>query len=137
MTDAPSSSLLASRVGSAAAAGALAYGALWLSLRNLEQSGIKAWIFWMPITLLLATISALCWWYSFRAHYPASRTAIGASWKAGWLVGGLGGAVGFIGPLIIWPEANLGPLLGILFTGPAGFVLGVLGAVLVRLARAA
>ena len=137
MTDALSSSLLASRVGSAAAGGALAYGALWLSLRNLGQSGIKAWIFWVPITLLLATISALCWWYALGGHYPKSRAAIGASWKAGWLVGAVGGAVGFIGPLVIWPEANLGPLLGILFTGPVGFVLGVLGSVLVRLARAA
>ena len=137
MTDALSSTLLASRVGSAAAGGALAYGALWLALRNLGQSGIKDWIFWVPITLLLATISALCWWYSFRAHYPASRKAIGASWTAGWMVGGVGGALGFVGPLLIWPEGNLGPLLGILVIGPLGFVLGVLGAVIVRLARAA
>jgi hypothetical protein len=136
MTDALSN-LLPSRVGSAVAGGALAYGALWISLRNLGQSGFEAWIFWVPVTLLLVTISALCWWYSLRGHYPESRAAMGASWQAGWLVGCIGGALGFIGPLVIWPEANLGPLLGILFTGPAGFVLGVIGAVLVRTARAA
>ena len=78
MTNALSSSLLASRVGSAAAGGALAYGALWLSLRNLGQSGIKAWVFWAPITLLLATIERpVLVVFRVRAHYPLSRSNIG------------------------------------------------------------
>jgi hypothetical protein len=47
----------------------------------------------------------------------------------------VGFAAGFIGPLVIWPDANLGPLLGILVTGPVGFVLGALGAVSLREAR--
>jgi hypothetical protein len=106
-----------------------------LSFQNLGQTGFEAWIFWVPITLLLAAVSALCWWYAFRAHHPESRAAISASWKAGWLVGWVGGAAGFVGPLVIWPDANLGPLLGILLTGPAGFVLGVLGAVALRSTR--
>lgn len=33
-------------------------------------------------------------------------------------------AIGFIGPVIIDPGANLGPLLGITVTGPVGIVLG-------------
>jgi hypothetical protein len=123
------------RVVSAAAGCALAYGALWLCLRNLGQSGIKAWIFWVPITLLLVTTGALCWWFALRGHYPGSRAAIRESWRVGWLVGGVGFAVGFVGPLLIWPDANLGPLLGILVTGPVGFVLGALGAVLLREVR--
>jgi hypothetical protein len=41
---------------------------------------------------------------------------------------------GFIGPVILSPEANQGPLLGIFFTGPIGFVVG-LGWGLVRSAR--
>lgn len=32
--------------------------------------------------------------------------------------------IGYVGPLIVWPEANLGPLLGIFVTGPLGFLLG-------------
>jgi hypothetical protein len=137
MTDPLSTSLVTSRVGSAAVGSALAYGALWLCLGNFGQTGFKAWIFWVPVTLLLVTISALCWWFTLRGHYPESRAAIHESWRGGWLLGGVGFAVGFIGPLVIWPDANLGPLLGILFTGPAGFVLGALGAVLLRLGRAA
>ncbi len=33
---------------------------------------------------------------------------------------------GFLGPLVLSPKASLGPLLGILLTGPLGFVLGAL-----------
>jgi hypothetical protein len=135
MADALSTSLVVHRVGSAAAGSALGYGALWLCLRNLGQSGIKAWIFWVPITLLLLATGALCWWFTLRGHYPESRAAIRESWRVGWLVGGVGFAVGFIAPLAIWPNANLGPLLGILVTGPVGFVLGALGAVLLREVR--
>jgi hypothetical protein len=34
---------------------------------------------------------------------------------------------GFVGPIILRPDSNQGPLLGIFITGPAGFVLGGLG----------
>jgi hypothetical protein len=33
---------------------------------------------------------------------------------------------GFIGPIIIVPDANQGPLLGIFITGPLGFILGII-----------
>ncbi|MGE0082114.1 MAG: hypothetical protein AB7U81_12545 [Thiohalomonadaceae bacterium] len=39
-------------------------------------------------------------------------------------VGGLAFLVGFIGPMILAPGANQGPLLGILITGPWGLVVG-------------
>ncbi|HEY6859360.1 MAG TPA: hypothetical protein VI358_06200 [Pseudolabrys sp.] len=42
----------------------------------------------------------------------------------GLVVGALAFAAGFISPIIITPEANQGPLLGIFITGPAGFVFG-------------
>lgn len=32
--------------------------------------------------------------------------------------------IGFVGPIILMPEANLGPLLGLFITGPLGFLLG-------------
>ena len=44
------------------------------------------------------------------------------------IVGGIGFAAGFFGPILL-TDANQGPLLGIFVTGPLGFVLGwVLGA---------
>jgi len=53
--------------------------------------------------------------------------------KSGWFVhallgssilGGIGFIGGFFGPLILAPEANQGPLLGIFITGPLGAILG-------------
>ena len=43
------------------------------------------------------------------------------------LTGTAGFAAGFFGPLIFLPGANQGPLLGLFFTGPLGFVLGAIG----------
>ena len=41
------------------------------------------------------------------------------------VLGGLGFALGFFGPILFLPESNQGPLLGIFFTGPLGFALGL------------
>ena len=40
------------------------------------------------------------------------------------ILGAIGFAGGFFGPMIFAPDANQGPLLGIFITGPAGFLLG-------------
>jgi hypothetical protein len=40
------------------------------------------------------------------------------------IAGGIGFAGGFFGPILLTPKSNLGPLLGILITGPLGFMLG-------------
>jgi preprotein translocase subunit Sss1 len=42
------------------------------------------------------------------------------------IVGGIGFAAGFFGPMIFKPEANQGPMLGIFITGPLGFVIGLI-----------
>ena len=45
------------------------------------------------------------------------------------VLGGLGFVVGYVAPLLLAPEANTGPLIGLLITGPAaalaGLVLGI------------
>ncbi len=43
----------------------------------------------------------------------------------GAVIEGSGFLLGFIGPMIVTPDANQGPLLGIFITGPGGFVLGL------------
>jgi hypothetical protein len=40
------------------------------------------------------------------------------------ILGFIGFYAGFAGPLMLTPESNQGPLIGILFTGPLGFLLG-------------
>lgn len=54
-----------------------------------------------------------------------SRVAASAA-KGGCLLGLIGFACGFFGPMIFTAEANQDPMLGILITGPAGLVLGLL-----------
>ena len=42
------------------------------------------------------------------------------------ILGGLGFVLGFFGPMILAPQANQGPLLGLFITGPAGVVIGAI-----------
>ena len=99
----------------------------WLAWRNLSMSAQDGWIFWVPITLWLLTMGLLCWWSVLSGDGVPSRSRIRASWQGGWMVGGIGLAAGLVGPVVLQPEANLGPLLGVLMTGPLGFVVGALG----------
>ena len=45
-------------------------------------------------------------------------------WRWAWRTGLAGFVLGFAGPILVTPEANQGPLLGLFITGPVGFVLG-------------
>lgn len=47
------------------------------------------------------------------------------------VLGIVGFVCGFVGPIVLAPEANQGPMLGIFITGPGGALLGlVLGGAL-------
>lgn len=46
--------------------------------------------------------------------------------RAGCLLGAIGFAAGFFGPMILMPESNQGPMFGIFISGPGGFLLGLL-----------
>jgi hypothetical protein len=52
----------------------------------------------------------------------------------GLFVGAISFLAGFIGPMIFAPGANQGPLLGIIYTGPIGTVVGIIWGVM-RAAR--
>lgn len=132
MADDPLTDSVASRLGTASVGAALTGLAAWIALRNLRLPTHDGWIFWVPVTLWLLTMSALCWWSTLLGNQAASRASIRASWRVGWIVGAVGLAIGFVGPLVFSPKASLGPLLGILLTGPLGFVVGALGAGVVR-----
>ena len=72
-----------------------------------------------------AVFAALCWWFALRGHIVESRERMRFTVLCGIVLGGVSFILGFIGPIILAPDANQGPLLGIFVTGPAGFVLGV------------
>ena len=122
----------ASRFSSAVVGATLIGLAGWLAIRNLGFPIDRGWVFWVPITLWLLTMGVLCWWFTLFGDEATSRASISASWRAGRIAGGIGLALGAVGPLVLHPKGNLGPLLGILITGPFGFVAGVIGMVVVR-----
>jgi hypothetical protein len=60
---------------------------------------------------------------------PALATVVGLSLRWALVLGAVGFAAGFFGPMVLNPEANIGPIVGILFTGPGGAIAGaILGA---------
>ena len=132
MTSAPSSDSVARRLVAAGVGAALLGLAAWIALRNVSLPSNDGWIFWVPITTWLVTMGLLCEWSAVDTDRGDTGARIRASWRAGWRVGGVAFALGFIGPLVVNPKASLGPLLGILLTGPAGFVLGAIVAAVVR-----
>jgi len=73
---------------------------------------------------LFATASIFCWWFAIRGHLGESRRRMGIALAGGFVLGAIGFVAGFIGPILVAPGANQGPLLGIFITGPLGFVLG-------------
>jgi hypothetical protein len=74
------------------------------------------------LVLLLLILTAFLGYGTFGARWRAIlRRALGSAL----LLGGIGFAAGFFGPIVFAPGANQGPLLGIFITGPAGFLLGL------------
>lgn len=131
MAHSPSPEPLASRLLAGTLATALSGLAGYIAWRNLQHDTLDGWIFWVPIALWLLTMGLLWWWTTLGGAQPTTRARIGTSWRIGWIVGAVGLALGFVGPLLVMPGASLGPLLGILITGPGGFVLGALAGALV------
>ncbi len=60
--------------------------------------------------------------------YFLSGDSLAARWGLGGalVVGLVSFLAGFVGPMIFAPGANQGPLLGIFFTGPLGFIVGAI-----------
>ena len=51
------------------------------------------------------------------------------------VVGAIGFAAGFFGPMIFMPRSNQGPLIGIFVTGPAEVVVGAIVGCVVGVAK--
>lgn len=79
---------------------------------------------------LLLAFPLIFWggvWLAVRHGPFASRFHRGETWVGfAATVTLVAFLAGFIGPMILMPRSNLGPLLGLLYTGPAGLVVGLL-----------
>ena len=74
------------------------------------------------VALLLAGIAAWYLWTSLAGGGAAGILPKVVLWAV--VVGAIGFSVGFFGPMVLAPDANQGPLLGIFITGPLGVLLG-------------
>ncbi len=109
---------------------ALAYGVWWgRAMMGWTNPAIA-----LPLSFG-ATIAAMLWWFALRGEDPVSRAGMRFGCLGGLVVGGIAFLAGFIAPIILKPQANQGPLLGIFITGPAGFVLGTAVAVAIKKLR--
>ena len=73
----------------------------------------------LALLLLLACVVA----FRYGAP-PAARSYARQALRWALVVGGIGFALGFFGPMIFMPDANQGPLFGIFISGPLGFLVG-------------
>ena len=77
----------------------------------------------LTVLLVLLILAVLLNYGVFGARWRGVlRRAVGPAL----LLGGIGFAAGFFGPLLFAPDANQGPLLGIFITGPGGFLVGLI-----------
>jgi 4-amino-4-deoxy-L-arabinose transferase-like glycosyltransferase len=75
------------------------------------------------VTSLLVVILAVALWVLSN---NTSQKYLSRLLRTTLIIGAIGFLLGFVGPLLITPEANLGPLLGIFVTGPLSLVIGLL-----------
>ena len=69
--------------------------------------------------------AAICWWFARRGHIEEVRKRMRFAAICAFISGTAGLALGFFGPIILAPEANQGPLLGIFVIGPLGYLVGL------------
>ena len=106
---------------------AMYFFAYWGSVALIRFDG-PDWI--RPVACLLFAGSV--GWFVWRklSDGDLSNILLGAV-----LFGSIGFVGGFFGPMLLTPQANLGPLLGIFITGPLGLVLGAIGGLIYSRAR--
>jgi len=78
----------------------------------------------LPVSVVCAAFAAR---YTWRKPAPAPGGLLGSVMMGALVTGAVGFALGFVGPMILTPESNQGPLFGIFISGPIGVVVGAIG----------
>ncbi len=94
---------------------------VWMLMLMLPLDGL-AWIGSLVALAASVQVSRQVW----NGTAEDSNSVVIMSGLRAVILGGLGFVVGFFGPMIVAPEANQGPLLGLFITGPAGVVIGAI-----------
>lgn len=77
-------------------------------------------------TWISIPIVTMAGWFTWKSQGSDNIGVLPYMFSGAILIGGISFAVGFFGPMILAPDANQGPLLGILISGPVGFVVGAI-----------
>ena len=78
------------------------------------------------IQAFVLTAALFLLWFAALGNRSSERDKLARTLMIGVVTGAIAFVPGFLGPLV-FSSSNLGPLLGIFITGPAGFVLGSVG----------
>lgn len=116
-----------------------------LAVAALIAGGVYVFTYWWlgsffdseSVSVVLSFLCAVgSGWFVWRVSAKTqpsgflTHVAVGAI-----VVGSLSFCAGFFGPILFWPGANQGPLLGIFFTGPAGLIVGAVGGAIYSLVK--
>jgi hypothetical protein len=106
------------------ATGLAGLGALTLAAISWVRVGHDPFATMIQAFLLTAALFLL--WFAALGNRSSERDKLARTLMIGLVTGAIAFVPGFVGPLV-FSSSNLGPLLGIFITGPAGFVLGSVG----------
>ncbi len=81
---------------------------------------------WLATGASFLTAAGLAW-LTWRGMGAETRGVFGTTMTWAAIIGSVGFCAGFFGPMLLAPQANQGPLLGLFITGPLGFVGGAIG----------
>ncbi len=83
----------------------------------------------VSISLIITSIISIFLWKKTENVLVSKNLGL---WMlmGGFTIGFVAFIFGFFGPMIFSPTSNQGPLLGILFTGPLGFLIGLIAGML-------
>ena len=76
--------------------------------------------------IIALVIAVLIGWFLWLITKDVTSKFADRLFISALIIGVIGFAIGFIGPIIFKPDANQGPLLGIFITGPLSFVFGLI-----------
>src|SRR4051812_40133167 len=103
----------------------------WAGGAMVYSLHLPFWISSLVSLLMAGAVGRYVW-----RHTASVQSSLATSIVLGaFVLGALGFSAGFFGPIILTPNANQGPLLGIFITGPLGFLLGALIGALYWLVR--
>lgn len=97
--------------------------ALAVAFRAGVNTAAGMWIFAGTVAGALAA-AGLAFWFAFAAYRGVANIQWWRSARMALIVGLLFFVAGYVGPLFMTPDNNLGPLIGVFGTGPAGFAVG-------------